>query len=63
MGHPNKRYNFDGNTEDEHGGSYYVEDDGGERVAGPFASGPYATTVRERMADRWPNDLHVEYDH
>lgn len=55
----NLRYNFDGNVEDEHGGSFVVESDG-QAVAGPFASAPYAITVTERMDNEFP-DAQVEY--
>lgn len=56
----NTRYNFSGNTVDEIGGSYYVVTDD-RRLAGPFASGPYALTVRDRLADEW-NEPRVVYE-
>lgn len=58
----NTRENWHGNTEDEHGGSYHVVDEDDEKIAGPFASAPYATTVRDRMAKQWPTDVRVEYE-
>jgi len=58
----NMRLNFEGNVEDEQGGSYYVVDEEGNRTHGPFGSAPYALTVRERAERKWPGDLEVEYE-
>lgn len=56
----NRRLNFDGNVEDEAGGSFYVESDG-RRIAGPFGAASYAQTVRERLEDEW-DDPRIDYD-
>lgn len=57
----NKRFNFDGNVKDELGGSYYVVDADGNEVLGPFATGSYAVTCRNRYEDQWPLPLEIEY--
>lgn len=56
----NTRYNFEGNTIDESGGSWYVVSENGTRVAGPFASAAYAETVLDRVD--WPTDLRLNYE-
>lgn len=61
MGHPNMRLNFDGNFEDEAGGSFYVVDDEDERVAGPFGAASYAQTVRDRMDGEY-GDTSIDYE-
>lgn len=54
-----RRRNFDGNFEDDDGGSYYVTTIEGEKVAGPFGTAAYAVRVRERVEDEY-GDCHVE---
>lgn len=41
------------NTEDARGRSWFVYDDDGQRIAGPFGSATYAETVAGRMDDHW----------
>lgn len=60
MSDPNRRLNFDGNFEDEAGGSFYIESEG-RRIAGPFGAASYAQTVRDRMRDEWP-DPKIDYE-
>lgn len=59
---PNKRLNFEGNVADEAGGSFYVVDDDGERVAGPFGAASYAQTVRDRIDEPLATDPRLDYE-
>lgn len=45
----NRRRNFQGNVEDDEGGSYYVLDSEDRKIAGPFGTASYTMTVLGRL--------------
>lgn len=47
------------NLVDENHDSWYVKDETGRGVAGPFGSASYAGKVLERMRDKWSHKLEI----